>query len=347
MNRPIVSVVVPVYNKRDYVEQTINSVLLQELEDLEIIIVDDGSTDDSLDVIGKFSDDRIQVFTQPNSGVERARNFGFSKSVGSLIVFLDGDDLMNSNRLIHQLQLFNSNEDLVLVGTWANVIDQAGNVIGSIRPPTSNNALQIAHLFRNQFVNSSVMVKRTALENSMVFDESRGKRFAEDYDLWLRVSKSGLIANIPEELTAYRRFNESRSQSKGRSPLESARDISAGWLHQNTNLFETIDSARNFVMSINGLDDLSPSVGCKVKNSLQIYDLLLNELQLVNTDQDLKETRKAINHHKLHIRAWSLIGFIPMPIQKLSSLILNSLKSSWFAKLLVTQIATRGSNKRP
>jgi hypothetical protein len=345
LKKPIVSVIIPVYNKREYIEETICSVLRQELKDLEIIIINDGSTDESLDVVGEIKDKRLRVFSQPNFGVERARNFGFSQSVGSFIVFLDADDLMKSNRLIHQLQLFNSNENLVLVGTWANVIDKSGNVIGSIRPPTSNTALQIAHLFRNQFVNSSVMVKRTAIEKSMIFDESRGKRFAEDYDLWLRVSKSGLIANIPEELTAYRRFHGSRSQSNGKSLLDSARDISAGWLHQHTNLFISIDSARSFVMTVNGLDDLSPSTGCKVKNSLQTYDSILNELQLANTDEDSREFRKVMNRHKLHIFAWSLIGFIPIRIQRSCFSILNSLKASRFTQLVVTKTAMRGSNK--
>ena len=140
MEKTVVSVVIPVYNKCEYIKETIKSVLVQDFNAYEIIVVDDGSTDDSFGVVMAIEDPRLHVFSQSNSGVERARNFGFSKSVGSFIVFLDADDLMSCNRLSKQLELFNSDEDLVLVGTWANVIDQFGTIIGSICPPRSNES---------------------------------------------------------------------------------------------------------------------------------------------------------------------------------------------------------------
>ncbi len=339
MKNPVVSIIIPVYNKCTYIKQTIDSVLRQDFDLFEIIVIDDGSTDESLEVVNAFSDLRLRVFSQSNAGVERARNFGFSQSSGSFIVFLDADDLMIVNRLSNQVELFNTDEDLVLVGTWANVIDHSGKVIGSIRPPTSNPAIQLGHLFRNQFVNSSVMVRRSAIANGLVFNEVRGKRFAEDFDLWNRVSKSGLVANIPEKLTSYRRLNASRSQSNDGSLLESARDISAEWLHKNTNHFESVDSARTFVMSINGLDDLSPSSGCDVKNTLNTYDLVLSKLQLGKLGQDSNEYGKMRRCHKVHIVIWSLLGYVPLPIQRKCFLFLGSLKSWRFTLWLRNTIA--------
>jgi hypothetical protein len=343
LEKPIVAVIIPVFNKREYIKETVNSVLKQDFENFEIIVVDDGSTDDSLEVVESIKDPRLQIFSQSNSGVERARNFGFSQSVGPLVVFLDADDLMNSNRLRKQIDLFNASADLVLAGTWASVIDHSGNIIGSIRPPTSNAALQLAHLFRNQFVSSSVMIKRSAIQNDVVFNETRGKRFAEDYDLWLRVAKNGRVANIPERLTAYRRLNASRSQSSDSSLLESARDISAEWLQLNSHRFESVASARSFVMTINGLDDMSPSDGGKMKSLLQTYKMLIHDLRMSNSPENSDEHRKVMNQHKSHIVIWCLVGKFPVPLQRKVFSMLNRFKSSQFALWLVTRITIRTS----
>lgn len=340
---PLVSIIIPVYNKGEFIAETINSVLKQSYQNFEIIVIEDGSTDGSLGVIQSFHDPRLRVFSQSNSGVERARNNGLSKSAGSLIVFLDGDDLMTRHRLLKQVDRFNLNGVLVLLGTWANVIDYSGRVTGSICPPSSNAAIQLGQLFRNQFIGSSVMVRRSAITDGLVFNEMRGKRFAEDFDLWNRVSTKGLVANLPEKLTSYRRLAVSRSQSNGRSLLESARDISAEWLHQNTNHFETLESARTFVLSVNGLDDLSPSSGCDLKKMLKTHDLVLGSLQLGKLGQDSDEFRKVRKRHKIHIVTWSLLGHVPLPIQLKSFSLLSSLKSWRFTSWLLTLIAKSNS----
>ncbi len=339
MIHPAVSVVIPVYNKCEYIKQTIDSVLEQEFDQFELIVIDDGSTDSSLQIVNEFNDSRLRVFSKSNAGVERARNFGFSKSVGSFIVFLDADDLMGSDRLTKQIDLFNSDPNLVLVGTWANVIDHFGNVVGSICPNTSNAAIQLGNLFRNQFVSSSVMVRRSAIADGLVFNESRGARFAEDFDLWNRVSKKGLIVNIPEKLTSYRRLEVSRSHSSAESLLESARDISAEWLYHNTNCFESVGSARSFVMSINGLDDLSPNSGCNMKHTLKTYDMVISELQLDKFGEDSDEYKKMRKRHKVHILTWSLLGCLPLPIQRKIFSFLSFLKSWRLSGRLINKLA--------
>ena len=336
---PLVSVIIPVFNKENYVSSAIESVLSQTHVQLEVIVVNDGSTDNSLEAVNSFTDSRIHVIDQANQGVERARNLGFSKSIGSFIVFLDADDLMGSDRLTKQIDLFNSDPNLVLVGTWANVIDHSGNLIGSICPNTSNVAIQLGHLFRNQFVSSSVMVRRSAITNGIIFDETGGTRFAEDFDLWNRVLRKGLAINIPEKLTSYRRLNVSRSQSNDSSLLDSARDISGEWLHQNTNRFESIDSARAFVMSVNGLDDFSPNSGCNMKHTLKTYDFVLSDLQLGKLEQGSDECRSIIRRHKAHIVTWSLLGFVPMPIQRKIFSFLRSFKSWRLTGRLISTLA--------
>jgi len=327
-SNPLVSVIIPVYNKRKFIKDTIDSVINQSYQNFEIIVVDDGSTDDSLDIINSFYDPRLRVFSQSNSGVERARNYGFSNSVGSFVTFHDADDLMSHDRLKKQVDFFVSNKALVLVGTWANVIDVSGNVIGSICPPTSNDALRLAHIFRNQFVSSSVMIRRTAINPHLVFNETRNPYFSEDYDLWLRLTREGRIANISEKLTSYRRLKSSRSQDDRGSLTKSARQISAEWLVKNSKHFTSFETANSFVCSINGLDDLTLNDKRRLTNSLATYKKLLGELGINEKQTRFTELHSIILRHKTHMLIWSLLQRFPIQFQKILFFLLSRFKSA-------------------
>ena len=327
-NNPLVSVIIPVYNKRKFIKATIDSVINQSYQNFEIIVVDDGSTDNSMDIVNSLNDSRLRVFSQPNSGVERARNNGFYNSVGSFITFQDADDLMSQDRLKKQIDFFVSNEALVLVGTWANVIDVSGNVIGSICPPISNDALRLAHIFRNQFVSSSVMIRRSAINPHLVFNETRNPYFSEDYDLWLRLTGEGTVANIPEKLTSYRRLESSRSQDDRGSLTKSARQISAEWLVKNSQHFTSLEAANSFVSSINGLDDLTVNDRGSLINSRETYRKLLGELGFNEKRTRFTELHSVIIRHKLHILIWSLLGKFPIRFQKIFLSLLSGIKSA-------------------
>lgn len=327
-SNPLVSVIIPVYNKRRFIKETIDSVVKQSYQNFEIIVVDDGSTDHSMDIVNSLSDSRLRVFSQPNSGVERARNYGFSKSAGSFITFQDADDLMSQDRLEKQIDYFVSNEALVLVGTWANVIDVSGNVIGSICPPTSNDALRLAHIFRNQFVSSSVMIRKTAISPHLVFNETRNLYFSEDYDLWLRLAGEGTVVNIPEKLTSYRRLKSSRSQDDRGSLTKSARQISAEWLVKNSKQFTSFEAANSFVSSINGLDDLTVNDRRSLINSRETYRKLLGELGIKEKQTRFTELHSVVIRHKLHILIWSLLAKLPIRFQKFLFFLLSEIKSA-------------------
>ena len=328
MTNPLISVVIPIYNKSEFIEETIYSVVKQSYRNLEIIVVDDGSTDNSLDIVNSLNDSRLRVFSQPNSGVERARNYGFSKSVGSFVTFQDADDLMSQDRLKKQIDFFVSNEALVLVGTWAYVIDVSGNVIGSICPPTSNDALRLAHIFRNQFVSSSVMIRKTAINPHLVFNETRNLYFAEDYDLLLRLIGEGTVANIPEKLTSYRRLKSSRSQDGRGFVTKSARQISAEWLVKNSNHFTSFEAANSFVSSINGLDDLTVNDRRSLINSRYTYRKLLGELGINEKQTRFTELHSVIIRHKAHMLTWWILGKLPFQAQEKLFSLLGKVKLS-------------------
>lgn len=327
-SNPLVSVIIPVYNKRRFIKETIDSAVKQSYQNFEIIVVNDGSTDDSLDIVNTFKDSRVRIFSQPNSGVELARNFGFSKSVGSFVTFHDADDLMSQDRLKKQVDFFVSNEDLVLVGTWANVIDASGKVIGSICPSISHDALRLAHIFRNQFVCSSVMIRKTAINPRLVFNETQDPYFSEDYDLWLRLIEKGKVANIPEKLTSYRRLKSSRSQDDRGSLTKSMRHISAAWLVKNFECFTSFDTAYSFVCSINGLDDLTLNDGHDLINSRKTYKKLLGELGINEKQIRFTELYSIILRHKLHMLIWSLLEKFSIQFQKFLFFLLSRLKAA-------------------
>ena len=315
MSHPFVSVIIPLFNKDQYILETINSVLNQNFENFEVIVVDDGSSDSSLNIVQSMKDPRVFVYTQSNAGVEQARNFGFRHSSGSHVVFLDADDLMDPHRLSRQINLFKSNPSVVLIGTWATIIDKDGTAIGEISPPIDDEALKISLSFRNPFICSSVMVLRSAIDKVGLFNTSRGPRFAEDYEMWKRISSVGDLQNIPICLTSYRKLSSSRSNTNQESLLESARDIAANDLLKKTDLFDDISSAKKFVKAINGLDDLSIHSGSKIRSNLQIYDAIL-ELLVKSGDLSTSARSSQVSRsHKYHIVVWGLLGMLPHAVQ--------------------------------
>lgn len=218
---PLVSVVIPLYNKEKYIALTLRTVLSQSLRDLQIVVVDDGSTDQSALFARRLEDHRVKVVTQKNAGVERARNLGLNISDSRFIVFLDADDVIYPKCLEQQFQRFESDPALVAVATWAHQIDAKGRIIGRLRCPRSDSDIRYRMCFSNPFVNSSVMSLRSVVQSTGGYDTARGPRFAEDYDLWLRLSRRGSLTAIPSYLTAHRVLSESRSQSS-LTPLQTS-----------------------------------------------------------------------------------------------------------------------------
>ena len=117
---PLISIIIPLYNKERFIENTLNSVLRQTFMDYEVIIIDDGSNDDSGSIVSNFDDKRITVYSNSNNGVSHARNFGISKANSDLIALLDGDDLWEPNHLENLYNLYEKFPDCGLYATAYN-----------------------------------------------------------------------------------------------------------------------------------------------------------------------------------------------------------------------------------
>ncbi|MBV9996064.1 MAG: glycosyltransferase [Caulobacteraceae bacterium] len=201
---PRVSVLMPAHNAARWLGEAIESVLGQTLADLELLVVDDGSTDGSAEILRAFQqrDPRLKVLVQPRRGLCDALNHGLAAARAPLLARLDADDLAHPERLERQAAFLAAQPQTGLVGAWAQEIDDGGRVVGQRRPETDPHALSLLLAHCNPFIHSSVMARTELLRRlggyRCVFEA------AEDYDLWLRVAEAAEVVNLPEALVSYR-----------------------------------------------------------------------------------------------------------------------------------------------
>jgi len=214
---PLFSVIIPVYNKANYIEETLKSVLKQQFTNYEIIIIDDGSTDSSLEIINQFLDNRICIYKQENKGVAAARNFGIEKSKGKLIAFLDADDYWFPNHLEEIVKLYH---DFPNCGMYCNLY----------RIKTTNKHFQdisfrgISSGFRgivkNYFYSnkpfriswtSSLAITKKILKEFNGFNENVSN--GQDIELWTRIGIKYSVV-ISNKITSIYNFNTTTSLTK-------------------------------------------------------------------------------------------------------------------------------------
>ncbi len=212
---PKVSVIVPVYNTRQTVAATLESLVAQRFGDLEIIVVNDGSTDDSMDVVHAVEDPRIRIVEQENRGLAGARNAGLGVARGELVGFLDSDDHWLPDKLSRHVEQFDADPDLGLAYSWSHMMDDAGEDMGTLQKEGLPDTRFADIYTRNVLGNGSNAVLRrtvftgrdddpTAYPAMEGFDEEL--RRAEDFELWCRIASltKWKIACLPEPLVRYR-----------------------------------------------------------------------------------------------------------------------------------------------
>ena len=184
---PLVSVIIPAYNAETTIQETVESVLAQSLQDFELIIVNDGSTDNTLQVLDRISDPRIKVFSYPNAGAAVSRNRGFAQASGEFIAFLDADDLWTPEKLAAQWKALKENSKAQVAYSWTDIIDQSGHHL-SQGDYTVANGNVYAKLLLCCFIisGSNPLIRRDAYIAVGGFDESLVA--CQDFDLYLRLA---------------------------------------------------------------------------------------------------------------------------------------------------------------
>jgi len=218
----------PVYNSELYVREAIQSVLEQTCTSFELVIVDDGSTDGSVDAVNSVRDDRIRLIEKPvNSGLAAARNTALEEAQGNYIAWLDSDDRARSSRLETQVDFLERHPDVGLCGGWVETFGQGRR--HRWQYPTESTTLKCRMIFDDPFATSSVMLRREALDGigghfDMAFPP------AEDYELWDRIGQEWELANIDSVLVDYRVHDNQTSV------LHSVDQMDAVWRIQQRHL---------------------------------------------------------------------------------------------------------------
>lgn len=201
-----ISILMGVYNEAAYLPAAIESVLTQTHEDLEFIVVDDASTDDSVDVVRSYDDPRIILLeNETNRGLTVSLNRALSEATGELVARQDADDVSEPDRLARQVAFLERNPSVAVVGTGAHLIDGDGTVLDTriaYCNPTFEDFMATGHL-----IHGSILARRSVLEEVGGYDEFF--RYAQDQELWLRLTDAGYeIANIPDPLYLHRIHDE-------------------------------------------------------------------------------------------------------------------------------------------
>ena len=218
MSKIIVSIIFPCYNAACFIETAIRSILNQTFEDFELIIIDDASYDNTIEIIKKFNDDRIMLIQKPeNTGYTNSLNYGLKISKGEYIARMDADDISLPTRLEKQVNLLKNNPEIILCGSWYQIL----NTKDIIKLPETHEEIGIAFLEWNPMAHSSVMFRRNVIiKNNLHYDTSMEP--SEDYDLWVKLYNYGKIHNIPEVLLQYRQHGEQVSVKKNEKQKRNA-----------------------------------------------------------------------------------------------------------------------------
>ena len=215
---PKVSVIIPTYQNARFLQHSISSVLNQIYKDYEVLVVDDGSTDGSSEILNHF-DSQIQVITQKNQGPAVARNTGIRASSGSYLAFLDSDDIALPDRLKQQVGFLDEHPDIGLLGSSAEFFDLTNKFLGKMQVPLEDLDIRWTCLLLNPFIQSTMMIRRELIfQNNLTYTpDFRG---LEDYELWSRALAFTKSANLKKPLVRYRVRNDSMTIDVHQKKLE-------------------------------------------------------------------------------------------------------------------------------
>ena len=200
----LISIILPTYNGAKWIEKSIQSVIDQTYQNWELLVIDDGSTDDTSNIVSSmsFKDLRIRyIKNEVNLGVQKTRNIALNKSVGEYIAEIDQDDeWIDKDKLKKQVEFLKNNNDYVLVGTGAIMVDETGVEIARYLMPETDLEIRRKILRANCFIHSSVLYKANTVKDIGGYTV---EKMSEDHDMWLRLGRMGKFMNFREYSVKY------------------------------------------------------------------------------------------------------------------------------------------------
>ncbi|MCK4786759.1 MAG: FkbM family methyltransferase, partial [Desulfobacteraceae bacterium] len=211
--KPKVSVLLSVYDCEKFIEQALKSIYNQTYQDFEVVIVDDGSTDKTSDILLNMKDSRTSIYrNSENKGLTKSLNIGLKLCRGKYVARMDADDISLPQRFEKQVRFLDENPNCTAVGSWCARIDSNGKIINNWRHPTGCEDIKKKLLAENSVFHGSAMVRRQPLVEIGGYDEKY--KYSQDYDLWLRLSEVAEIQNLGEYLYLSRSSQESLSVTR-------------------------------------------------------------------------------------------------------------------------------------
>ncbi|MCL2027007.1 MAG: glycosyltransferase [Bacteroidales bacterium] len=215
----------PVFNGERYLKAAIDSILNQTFQDLELIIIDDGSTDSTEQIISAYNDPRIKYYKNPeNIGIVASLNKGIDLCTGEFIARMDADDISLPERLQKQWDFLNANPEFAMVGGNIEEITDDDQHIRWVNRPCPAHLLKTQLFFRNTFVHPIVLIRKNVLEE---FRYNANYIYAEDYFLWSQIAFKYPVTNLPETLMKYRKHQQSVSVQHKQQQVDTVKKIHA------------------------------------------------------------------------------------------------------------------------
>ena len=213
--QPLVSIIIPAYNAEKYIAKAIESVISQDYQNWELIIINDASKDGTEKAVSIFlNDNRIKIITNTqNLGISKNRNLGIKLVKGKYIAMLDSDDIwLEKNKISKQVEFLEENIDHALVGTFMILIDEKNNLVKKINYAENDNDIRKSILYKNHIAQSSVMFRKDIISMIGGYDETLTTM--EDHDLWLKIGIKNKLAVLPIYALGYRIHGGSITKSR-------------------------------------------------------------------------------------------------------------------------------------
>lgn len=213
---PRISVLLPVYNAEKFLPEAIESVLGQSYDDFELIAIDDGSNDNSLEILERYSetDNRIRIISRENRGLTPTLNEGIELAIGEYIARMDADDICIPERFAVQLAFLDAHPEICAVGGQVILIDEEGRELTPFSLPHNHADIDKSHLSGpgSEICHPAAMIRTKVLEHLGGYNEAN--ETAQDFDLWLRMAEVGQLANVDQIVLYYRQHLQSVGYAK-------------------------------------------------------------------------------------------------------------------------------------
>jgi glycosyltransferase involved in cell wall biosynthesis len=200
---PLVSVVIPLYKSGPNLFKSIYSMLNQNINDVEVVVILNGSDTETENQMDSITHSKLKIFELKYASITDALNLGITQTNSEFIARQDADDWSSIDRFSHQINYLNLNKTCGVIGTWAYLQDERSKNIGILRKPVRPEDNRLLMNFENTIIHSSVMIRRKHLIDTGLYKDDKSKGYPEDLDLWLRILNKYEIANLPKLLHTY------------------------------------------------------------------------------------------------------------------------------------------------